>query len=59
MNIIQIQQSEMLQALNKSEVDIRISTAKQYPRHLPDVLNKIATRCGNGRPPMKICGVRY
>jgi phosphoribosylformylglycinamidine (FGAM) synthase PurS component len=33
----------MLQALNKSEVDIQISTAKQYPRNLPDVLNKIAT----------------
>jgi len=43
MEIIQIQQSEMLQALNKSEVDIQISTAKQYPRHLPEVLNKIAT----------------
>ena len=43
MDIIQIQQSEMLQALNRSEVDIQISTAKQYPRHLPEVLNKIAT----------------
>lgn len=43
MDIIQIQQSEVLQALNKSEVDIQISTAKQYPRKLPDVLNKIAT----------------
>jgi phosphoribosylformylglycinamidine (FGAM) synthase PurS component len=43
MDIIQIQQSEMLQALNKSEVDIQISTAKQYPRHLPETLNKIAT----------------
>jgi hypothetical protein len=43
MDIIQIQQAEMLHALNKSEVDIQIATAKQYPRHLPDVLNKIAT----------------
>ncbi|MDR1938741.1 MAG: hypothetical protein LBQ73_09650 [Tannerellaceae bacterium] len=43
MDTIQIQQSEMLQALNRSEVDIQISTAKQYPRHLPDVLNLIAT----------------
>ena len=43
MDIIQIQQSEILQALNKSEVDIQISTAKQYPRRLPEVLNKIET----------------
>jgi phosphoribosylformylglycinamidine (FGAM) synthase PurS component len=42
-DIIQIQQSEMLQALNRSEVDIQISTAKQYPRCLPNVLNQIAT----------------
>jgi hypothetical protein len=41
--IIQIQQAEMLQALNRSEVDMQIATAKQYPRHLPTVLNQIAT----------------
>jgi len=43
MEIIEIKQAEMLQAINRSEVDIQVSTAKQYPRHLPDVLNKIAT----------------
>lgn len=43
MEVQVINQSEMLQALNKSEVDIQISTAKQYPRNLPDILNKIAT----------------
>lgn len=41
--IIEIKQAEMLQAINRSEVDMQISTAKQYPRNLPDVLNKIAT----------------
>ncbi len=41
--IIQIQQAEMLQAINRSEVDMQIATAKMYPRHLPTVLNSIAT----------------
>lgn len=41
--IIQIQQAEMLQAINRSEVDMQVSTAKQYPRELPKVLNQIAT----------------
>ena len=41
--IIEIKQAEMLQAINRSEVDMQISTAKQYPRNLHDVLNKIAT----------------
>lgn len=43
MEIIEIKQAEMLGAINRAEVDIQVSTAKQYPRHLPDVLNKIAT----------------
>lgn len=33
----------MLQALNRAEIDIQISTAKQYPRDVNAVLNKIAT----------------
>ncbi len=41
--IIQVQQAEMLQAINRSEVDMQVSTAKQYPRELPKVLNQIAT----------------
>ena len=41
--VIQIQQAEMLQAINRSEVDMQVSTAKQYPRELPKVLNQIAT----------------
>lgn len=43
MEIIEIKQAEMLGAINRAEVDIQVSTAKQYPRHLPDVLNKIET----------------
>ena len=42
-DIIQIQQAEMLQAINRSEVDMQVATAKQYPRELPKVLNQIAT----------------
>ena len=38
-----VQQADMLQALNRSEVDIQIATAKQYPRDLQATLNKIAT----------------
>lgn len=41
--LIQVQQAEMLQAINRSEVDMQIATAKQYPRHIPTVLNTIAT----------------
>lgn len=41
--IIEIKQADMLQAINRSEIDMQVTTAKQYPRHLPDVLNKIET----------------
>lgn len=41
--LIEIKQSEVLQAINRSEIDIQVATAKQYPRDLPVVLNKIAT----------------
>lgn len=41
--VIRIEKAEMLQAVNRAEVDIQISTAKQYPRDLPQVLNRIAT----------------
>jgi hypothetical protein len=41
--IIQVQQADMLSALNRSEIDQQVATAKQYPRHLPTVLNQIQT----------------
>lgn len=41
--IVRIEQAEMLQAINKSEVDVQIATAKQYPRDLSKVLNTIRT----------------
>lgn len=41
--IIQVQQADMLQALNRAEIDQQVATAKQYPRHLPTVLNQIQT----------------
>lgn len=42
-DIIEIQQTEMIQAINRAEVDIQIATAKQYPRDLSRVLNQIET----------------
>ena len=41
--IIEIKQAEMLQAIDRAEVDIQIATAKKYPRDLNATLNKIAT----------------
>lgn len=41
--IMVVPQAEMLSALNRSEVDIQIATAKQYPRDLQATLNKIET----------------
>lgn len=43
MEIIQINQAEMLQAINKAEVDIQIATAKMYPRDIHKVLSTIET----------------
>jgi hypothetical protein len=41
--IVEVKQVDMLQAINRAEVDIQIATAKQYPRDLNATLNKIAT----------------
>lgn len=41
--IIEVNQADMLQAVNRAEIDIQISTAKKYPRDLNATLNKIAT----------------
>lgn len=41
--IIEVKQADMLAAINRTEVDMQITTAKQYPRDLSQVLNKIAT----------------
>lgn len=41
--VIEIKQVEVVQAINRSEIDMQIATAKQYPRNIPEVLNKIAT----------------
>lgn len=41
--IIEVKQQDMLQAINRAEVDIQIATAKQYPRDLSKVLNQIKT----------------
>ena len=43
MEIVEIKQAEMLQAINRSEVDMQIATAKQYPRDVTQVLNRIET----------------
>lgn len=41
--LIEVKQAEMLQAINRAEVDIQIVTAKQYPRDVQRVLNQIKT----------------
>ena len=41
--IIQVEQAEIMQAINRAEIDQQVATAKQYPRHLPAVLNQIQT----------------
>lgn len=38
MEVIEIKQADVLQAINKSEIDIQVATAKQYPRNIPDVI---------------------
>lgn len=42
MEIVQVNQAEMLSAINKSEVDMQISTAKAYPRDVKAALERIA-----------------
>lgn len=42
-DIIEIKQADMLQAINRAEIDIQIATAKAYPRDLARVLNQIET----------------
>ena len=41
--IIQVQQAEVLSAINRSEIDAQVATAKAYPRDLATVFNKILT----------------
>lgn len=54
-DIIEIKQADMLQAINRAEVDIQISTAKQYPRDLTATLNKIATYATMDRETAEDC----
>lgn len=41
--LVQVSSVEMVSALNRSEVDIQVATAKQYPRVLSRVLNQVET----------------
>lgn len=41
--LVVVQQPEMLQAINRAEIDVQISTAKQFPRDLQGALNRIRT----------------
>lgn len=53
--IIEIKQADMLQAINRAEVDIQIATAKQYPRDINASLNKIATYATMDRETAEDC----
>lgn len=41
--ILKVDSSESLAALNRSEIDVQIATAHQFPRNLSQVLNNIET----------------
>lgn len=41
--IINVNEAGMMEAINRSEVDMQIATAKQYPRDINQVLNTIST----------------
>ncbi len=41
--VLQVSNAESLAALNRSEIDVQVATAKQYPRNLSLVLNNIET----------------
>lgn len=53
--IIEVRQADMLAAINRTEVDIQIATAKRYPRDLSQVLNKIATYAKMDRETAEDC----
>lgn len=53
--VIQVQQADMLQALNRSEIDLQIATAKAYPRDITATLNKIATYATMDRETAEDC----
>lgn len=42
-DIIEVKQADMLAAINRSEVDMQIATAKQYPRDIQQALVRIQT----------------
>lgn len=42
-NIIEVPQAEMLQAINRADIDSQIATAHAYPRDINKVLNTIET----------------
>lgn len=41
--IIEVKSAEVIQAIDRAEVDVQIATAKQYPRDVAKVLNTIRT----------------
>lgn len=41
--VLQVNSADSLAALNRSEIDVQIATAKQYPRNLAQVLKNIET----------------
>lgn len=53
--IIEVRQADMLQAINRAEIDIQIATAKQYPRDINKVLNTIETYATMDRETAEDC----
>lgn len=41
--IVEIKEAEVLEAVNRAEIDMQISTAKRYPRNVQQAINTVAT----------------
>ena len=55
MEIVQVNQAEMLQAINRSEVDMQISTAKAYPRDVQAAIKRIEDLASSDRETAEDC----
>lgn len=53
--IIEVKQADMLQALNRADIDAQVATAHAYPRDINRVLNTIeSSRLWIKRPPKTV-----
>ena len=53
--IIEVKQPELMQAINRADIDAQVATAHAYPRDLQKVLNKIETLATMDRETAEDC----